>query len=57
MQPTLSSGEQDTGKFGFIKRVDKDRITTVNDLESFSGFLETRNLFTEQDTVGCTLRP
>ena len=26
--------ESETGKFGFIKRVDKGLITTVNDLES-----------------------
>ena len=26
--------ESKRGKFGFIKRVDKGRITTVNDLES-----------------------
>ena len=30
----LRRWESKTGKFGFIKRVDKGRITTVNDLES-----------------------
>ena len=30
----LHRWESETGKFGFIKRVDKGRITTVNDLES-----------------------
>ena len=30
----LRRWESETGKFGFIKRVDKVRITTKNDLES-----------------------
>ena len=30
----LRRWESKTGKCGFIKRVDKDRITIVNDLES-----------------------
>ena len=30
----LRRWESDSGKFAFIKRVDKGRITTVNDLES-----------------------
>ena len=30
----LRRWESETGKFGFIKRVDKGRITIVNDLES-----------------------
>ena len=30
----LRRWESETGKFGSIKRVDKDRITTLNDLEA-----------------------
>ena len=30
----LRRWESETGKFGFITRVDKGRITTVNDLEA-----------------------